>query len=162
MDSIQQQKFYLSFENGLHCKDYISEKFWTNGLQRLLVPIVFGPTKEDVQAVAPKNSFIHTEDFSSPRDLVDYINYLDSNLTAYKEYFLWRKELISIPSWVKDCGYDVMMCQACQKINQLRAEGNPKRQVKSVLKGWYIDGMVDDQCTGPLKLPDWVGKIWDS
>ena len=38
-------KFYLAFENALHCNDYISEKFWRNSLQTGAVPVVFGPHK---------------------------------------------------------------------------------------------------------------------
>ena len=29
---ISKHKFYLAFENAIHCNDYISEKFWRNGL----------------------------------------------------------------------------------------------------------------------------------
>ena len=58
-----QYKFYLAFENSIHCKDYISEKFWRNAIFSGSVPVVFGPHKEDVAALAPPNSFIHTDDF---------------------------------------------------------------------------------------------------
>ena len=47
-------KFYLAFENSIHCNDYISEKFWRNSLGQGLVPIVSGPHPDDVKAVAPK------------------------------------------------------------------------------------------------------------
>ena len=67
-------KFYLAFENSIHCNDYVSEKFWRNSLSQGAVPIVFGPHKDDVKAMAPENSFIHTEDF---RYL--YISYFSQN-----------------------------------------------------------------------------------
>ena len=35
---LQKLKFYLAFENGYHCNDYISEKFWRNSLAFELVP----------------------------------------------------------------------------------------------------------------------------
>ena len=57
-------KFYLAFENAFHCNDYISEKFWRNGLNEGFVPIVFGPHPDDVKKVAPPNSYIHAETFS--------------------------------------------------------------------------------------------------
>ena len=48
-------KFYLSFENAIHCNDYISEKFWRNALSSGAVPVVFGPHRDDVKAMAPSN-----------------------------------------------------------------------------------------------------------
>ena len=51
---LEKYKFYLSFENSIHCNDYISEKFWRNALGTGAVPIVFGPWKQDVIDVAPK------------------------------------------------------------------------------------------------------------
>ena len=40
---ISHHKFYLAFENAIHCNDYISEKMWRNALRIGAVPIVFGP-----------------------------------------------------------------------------------------------------------------------
>ena len=88
-DILSSYKFYLSFENALHCKDYMTEKFWCKGLAMGRVPVVWGPAKEDVARLAPTNSFIHTEDFDSPANLVKYLLYLDKNETAYREYFKW-------------------------------------------------------------------------
>lgn len=56
-------KFYLAFENSIHCNGYVSEKLWRNSYQTGAVPIVFGPHKDDVAEQAPPNSFIHAEDF---------------------------------------------------------------------------------------------------
>lgn len=50
-DEISRYKFYLSFENSITCKDYITEKFWFNGLRAGAVPVVWGPSKEDVLEV---------------------------------------------------------------------------------------------------------------
>ena len=93
-DELSKYKFYFSFENSVSCKDYFTEKFWFNGLRAGAVPIVWGPDKEDVLKVAPSKSFIHYSDFSSPTDLVKYLNYLSNNETAYAEYLEWR-------TWVK-------------------------------------------------------------
>ena len=43
-------KFYLAFENAIHCTDYVSEKFWRNSLRAGAVPIVYGPNKDKVLA----------------------------------------------------------------------------------------------------------------
>ena len=90
--AIKEHKFYFAFENGLHCKDYITEKFWHKGLGCDAVPIVWGPTKEDVLAVAPLDSFIFAEDFETPAKLAEYLKFVDSNDTEYRKYFRWRED----------------------------------------------------------------------
>nr|CAB3247587.1 alpha-(1,3)-fucosyltransferase 9-like [Phallusia mammillata] len=87
---IEPYRFYLAFENSLHCRGYITEKFFTNGLMAGAVPIVSGATREDYKQVAPPHSYIHVEDFNSTKELVEYLKYLESNETAYAEYFAWR------------------------------------------------------------------------
>nr|CAH8829311.1 unnamed protein product [Trichobilharzia regenti] len=83
-------KFYLSFENSI-CQDYITEKLFLNGLKNTIVPIVMGASKAEYMRSAPSNSFIHVDDFSSAKQLADYLHYLDKNTTAYNEYFQWLK-----------------------------------------------------------------------
>lgn len=83
---IRKYKFYFAFENSYQCKDYITEKFYRNSLFAGAVPVVFGSTKSDYEAVAPPGSFIFLEDFETLRDLVTYLKYLDHNDTAYLEY----------------------------------------------------------------------------
>nr|CAH04969.1 alpha3-fucosyltransferase [Ciona savignyi] len=85
-------KFYLSFEDAVHCRNYITEKFWDNALRNDMVPVVWGPTKEDVLAVAPIHSFIHTDDFESPAKLTEYLQFLDQNDDEYRKYFRWRED----------------------------------------------------------------------
>jgi len=75
----------------MHCRNYITEKFFINGLVAGVVPVVFGPKKASYEAVAPRNSFIHVEDFKRLSDLTNYLNYLHKNESAYAEYFAWRK-----------------------------------------------------------------------
>lgn len=41
----------------------------------------------------PKSGYINALDFQSPKHLSDYLNYLDSNKTAYNEYFRWKKHV---------------------------------------------------------------------
>ena len=82
-------KFYLAFENGI-CTDYITEKFWT-ALSMNSVPIVlakdyYGPD------VVPPGSFISVQDFPSVKALAEYLLHLDTNDTAYNEYFSWKQE----------------------------------------------------------------------
>ncbi|CAK8687523.1 unnamed protein product [Clavelina lepadiformis] len=88
-DDVWAYKFYLAFENAQYCKDYMTEKFWYNAIGAGRVPVVWGPSKKDVEKLAPTGSFIHTDDFKTPADLAKYLLYLDTNDTAYREYFKW-------------------------------------------------------------------------
>merc|ERR1719483_460133 len=45
-------KFYLAFENS-NCQDYITEKFFVNGLGHDVIPIVMGARPEDYKRSAP-------------------------------------------------------------------------------------------------------------
>ena len=83
-------KFYLAFENS-RCPEYITEKFWFSLKQRI-VPIVLGPKIADYEKVAPPHSFIHVDNFTSPKHLAEYIKYLDKNDEAYYEYHMWRNK----------------------------------------------------------------------
>ena len=156
-----QYKFYLAFENGKHCKDYISEKFWTNSLVYERVPIVYGPSKSDLEAVAPEHSFIHVEDFGDGNDdeglkkLVDYINYLDKNDTAYMEYHKWRLE--RPPSDSKAPYMSKMSnkwCALCDDVSDRRERNFPKSTIPSIAKWWFRE-MDDDECLkGELNFLD--------
>ena len=50
-------RFYLAFENS-NCKEYITEKFYYNGLGNDVIPIVMGARPQDYKRLAPFNSFI--------------------------------------------------------------------------------------------------------
>jgi len=50
-----------------------------------------GARRRDYEAIAPPHSFIHVDDFSSPRHLAKYLHILAANDTLYNEYFLWRR-----------------------------------------------------------------------
>ena len=61
------------------------------------VPIVDGP--DSYQGFVPdKNSVIRMDAFPDPRDLADYINYLDSNDTAYLDHLTFRQNALDMPA----------------------------------------------------------------
>lgn len=97
-------KFYLAFENS-NCKDYITEKFFVNGLGRDVVPIVMGARPLDYVRASPTRSFIHVEDFPSVKALAEYLHLLDRNETLYNEYLRWKGsgEFINTYFWCRLC-----------------------------------------------------------
>ena len=87
-------KFYLAFENS-QCYDYITEKVWKS-LYYGMVPIVYGAPLESYFYHLPPNSYIHVKNFSSARQLVKYIMYLDKNNDVYLRYHAWRSTYSAI------------------------------------------------------------------
>lgn len=91
-------KFYFSFENSL-CTRYITEKYYKLYDPSIIfdtdiLPVVRGAQFDDYLRVAPDNhSFIFADHFESPKSLADYLLYLDSNETAFNEYFKWKNDL---------------------------------------------------------------------
>jgi hypothetical protein len=103
-------KFFLSFENSL-CKDYVTEKFF-DILNYNIIPVVYGNGNYD--HYIPKNAYINARDYVSPKELSDYLNYLNKNTTAYLEYFKWRKYLIKKPFEPDGLSF---LCELCIKLN---------------------------------------------
>ena len=49
-----------------------------------------GAAPEDYKRAAPPHSYIHVEDFDSPKELAEYLIKLDQNDDLYNEYFRWK------------------------------------------------------------------------
>ena len=50
-----------------------------------IVPVVYGFANYD--SIIPRHSYINALSFNSTRSLTDYLKYLNTNDTAYNEYF---------------------------------------------------------------------------
>lgn len=154
---IKRFKFYFAFENAWHCHDYITEKFW-NSLTLGVVPVVWGTPKEDYEAAAPPNSFIHLDDFGSLEELVAYLNYLDRNDTAYKAYFQWREKINTNSMSTSKIDYNSRgspesLCdtlirrwdetQTITSVSQKFMAPNPEECVKRPLGNFYLNTVLD-------------------
>ena len=49
-----------------------------------------GAQPKDYKAAAPLNSYIHVDDFDSPKDLAEYLKQLDQDDEKYNAYFKWK------------------------------------------------------------------------
>ena len=88
-DFIADYKFHLACENAI-CNDYMTEKLF-RPLHVGSVPIYRGSAR--AKDWMPDNkSMISIDDFASPKDLADYIKYLDANDEAYEKYLLYKKD----------------------------------------------------------------------
>jgi len=141
--------FYLSFENSI-CTDYVSEKFW-NYLQGNLVPIVLGGG--DYETIAPPHSLINAMDYSDPKELANYLQYLISNQTAYNEYFEWVRYFKVYTNEPKN--FARAMCQLCEKLND--PEILP--HVYDNMQDWWINEgkcKTDFPWVKPVYQYDWT------
>ena len=92
LDIISRYKFCLALENS-RSLDYVTEKFF-HPLMAGSVPVYRGAP--NVGDFAPgEKCFVNADDFSSPGALADYLNHLDGNETAYREYFHWKSDGLS-------------------------------------------------------------------
>lgn len=119
-------KFYLSFENCIFT-DYITEKLY-NPLAAGTVPVVLGTHRENYEKLVLGDSFIHVDDFASPKELADYLLYLDKHDDMYRKYFQWRKHYKVRPVGL----WSEPSCQACDYIRRRR-----QFRVANNLNKWY-------------------------
>ncbi|KAH7955021.1 hypothetical protein HPB49_024027 [Dermacentor silvarum] len=119
--------FYLAFENA-NCKDYITEKFF-NALRHNVVPVVMGASREEYLAAAPYHSYIHVDDFASPKELAEYLHLLSRNRSLYNQYFEWKGtgEFVNTYFW----------CRLCAMLHAPPAPA--KRRTQSVHDWWLKD-----------------------
>ena len=114
VNNVFSNKFYLSFES-TNCTNYITEKFWR--ILRLgLIPVVIQPSKSIYNIVAPKDSYIHAEDFNfDSKRLADYLDRVSNDFTLYSKYFMWKQDY--------DIAYSAKhaesrrMCELCTLLN---------------------------------------------
>lgn len=144
------------------------------------VPIVDGPPSY-AGYVPSERSIIHMDAYPDPKDLADYINYLDGNDTAYLEYLSFRRDAINIPAkdrldpafisqWGDTIEYtkSSSYCSICRGMIpwwKARQDGETYREPNKNLF------RVDDSCTsigkwnyitqGPPYSPNWIPRMRD-
>jgi alpha-1,3-fucosyltransferase len=77
----------------------------------------------------PYNSYIDVLNFTSPKELAEYIKEVASDENKYNSYFEWKKEYKSV-----DTNWDYF-CDLCQKLNQ--TPFNAKSVKSGLLSWWY-------------------------
>jgi hypothetical protein len=110
-------KFYLALENSVHCKDYITEKFWKNGLLSGAIPVVKGAAKTDfLNQNVLNGSFIHVDDFVSVHDLAEYLIKVNQSESLFQSYHSWRNRYTIVSQHVKN------WCDLCDRLHEDQQE----------------------------------------
>ena len=100
-------KFTLSLESA-YCKDYITEKFYYNGLIVGNVPVVMNRANMSNPKVAPPGSFINILDFKDVESLANHLKMLASNNDEYNKLHAWRQNY--------KVGTKNRMCTTCEAL----------------------------------------------
>lgn len=129
---LENNKFYLAFESR-NCTDYITEKFWRS-LAKGIIPVVIQPSKESYKRVAPKDSYIHAQDFNyNENKLAQYLNNVTLKFDLYLKHMKWRYMYNDDDNMV-NYNYDHLvmhrLCELCTLMNS-----------KTRLKSHYYDSI---------------------
>ncbi|CAG2168935.1 unnamed protein product [Oppiella nova] len=116
--------FILVFES--YCKDFVSKRLHQY-LEHSIIPIVKGGA--DYSKIVPQNSVINTNDFTSAKDLADYVLDIGTDFQKYKKFFEWKRNH-KISYKRKD------FCQLCVKLHKRDNSGHHSFQ----LKEWWFAG----------------------
>ncbi|XP_063065016.1 alpha-(1,3)-fucosyltransferase 7-like [Engraulis encrasicolus] len=119
--------FYLAFENS-EFQDYITEKLWKNALEGGAVPVVLGPSRRNYEAMIPKDSFIHVDDFSSVEELGQFLKQVAEDRERYASYFKWKLNytVAHTSNWLVE-----PQCRICTTLTTLQ-----KPKVYTDLQSW--------------------------
>jgi hypothetical protein len=102
-----------------------------------IIPVVFGSA--NYSKIAPQKSYINAQEFKSPKQLAEYLLYLDKNSTAYAEYFEWK-------SYLKVNRFYTFFCQLCIALND---ETLPVQTYPDLEKWW----LTDSHCITNITFP---------
>lgn len=134
-DAYKMAKFYLAFEPK-NCSNYITEKLW-HTLETGAIPVVFQPSKKDYEIVAPKNSFIHAEDFNyDVKKLAAYLNQVSNNYNLYYKHRKWNMYYQVV--YKKNEIEQYRLCELCSKINSETSSMHYKS-----ISNWYNQKCYD-------------------
>ncbi|XP_074621062.1 GDP-fucose protein O-fucosyltransferase 3-like [Acropora palmata] len=155
-DIIAKYKFTLSFENAI-CKDYVTEKLW-RPLSLGSVPIYKG--SPIVQDWMPNDhTIILADNFSSPKDLGEFITSLDQNDEEYAKYLEFKEKGISNTRLLQTMknrpwGHSVedmnsvtgFECFVCDRIHE-----NLNRKVSNLAENIFVASQEHYGCPRPEK-----------
>jgi len=131
-------KFYIAIENSF-CRDYVTEKLFYN-MRYNVVPIVIDLHQNHAR-FAPPRSYINALDFSTVKELADYLQILDKNDTLYNEYFWWKEHYVTeydVHPWEGNI-YEESSRGLCGLCSKLHEPSQPISIYANITRWWYTD-----------------------
>lgn len=122
IQTIANYKFTIAFENAIG-EDYVTEKFY-DPLVAGSVPIYLGAP--NVETFAPADHcFINITDFPNPKDLAEYLLYLNHDDAAYAEYLAWKTRPLR-PGFLKlmETQTRSAWTRLCQRVQTSKSRGS--------------------------------------
>ena len=107
---VKSYKFFLAFENAF-CNQYFTEKFFEN-FNYNTVMVTRGGLPGDITQIAPKGSFISSDDFKSAKDLALHLKTLP--VSKYASILERKDQFYSIGY---KAVYQRALCDICQRMN---------------------------------------------
>eukprot|EP00439_Symbiodinium_sp_Y106_P060771 s1891_g9.t1 len=133
-------KFYAAFEN-TRCEGYITEKFFRGlGSRTPMVPLALGGLgRKDYEFLAPPDSFLHVDDFSSLEELAQTLLEIDADDTRYNRFHAWR-QMQKVTT--QTANYRVAYCDLCERLHS--GQQLHPRSYGGSLEKWMFDGCLSD------------------
>jgi hypothetical protein len=92
-----------------------------------------GGRREDYERIAPKRSYVHVDDYESPKRLAEYLRRLDADDDLYNEYFRW-----------KGTGEFIDTKFFCRLCTMLHDDGAPAKHYPNINDWWRGPGVCNN------------------
>ncbi|KAF9824654.1 hypothetical protein SFRURICE_004111 [Spodoptera frugiperda] len=115
-DPIANYFFYLVLEN-TSCYQYLTEKAFYHAYSKGAIPVIFGPSREDVETLLPPNSYIYADADTDVENLANNIKAIASSIDLLISMHTWRNHFQT----VNEHGYfgtkSYHLCRVCEALN---------------------------------------------
>lgn len=119
-------RFYFAMENS-YCDHYITEKYYENGLNSGLIPIVLGGADYKDSKFALQGSYINIEEFHDLKTLATYLKQVAKNETLFNSFFWWKNKY-KIHRKSKGCAICKRLWKTSLSNNDVYGNGDPANQ----------------------------------
>ncbi|XP_015378928.1 PREDICTED: glycoprotein 3-alpha-L-fucosyltransferase A-like [Diuraphis noxia] len=99
-----------------------------------VLPVVMGARREDYKRLAPDRSYLHVDDYESPKLLAEHLWRLDADDDLYNEYFRWKGSGEFIDT--------KFFCRLCAMLHD---DGAPAKSYQDFDHWWRGPGVCHDR-----------------